>query len=116
MAYDRHLADKITLYMERKKVNFYEKEMMGGITWMVNEKMSIGIFKGGLMARVGIENFDELVQKPGASQMINGSRPMKGYLSISEEGFDMDKDLEFWIEKCLEFNPKAKSSKKKKKS
>jgi hypothetical protein len=40
-------------------------------------------------------------------------RPMKGYLFIESEGVDMDEDLDFWVEKCLDFNPKAKSSKKK---
>ena len=42
-------------------------------------------------------------------------RPMKGYLYISPEGIDMDDDLDKWIIRCLEFNPKAKSSKKRNK-
>ena len=41
-------------------------------------------------------------------------RPMKGYLSVTAEGIDMDEDLEKWIDRCLDFNPKAKSSKKRK--
>ena len=45
--------------------------------------------------------------------MIHGGRPMTGYLFIAAEGFDHDSDLECWIDKCLEFNPKAKASKKK---
>ena len=40
--------------------------------------------------------------------------PMKGYLFINDDGWDLDADLSFWIEKCLAFNPKAKASKKKK--
>lgn len=39
-------------------------------------------------------------------------RPMKGYLFVEPEGFDFEEDLEFWIDKCLAFNPEAKSSKK----
>ena len=38
---------------------------------------------------------------------------MKGFLFIDPEGTDMDADLEYWIKLALEFNPKAKSSKKK---
>jgi hypothetical protein len=52
MAYDIHLAEKITRIIKQRKVKFYEKEMMGGITWMVEEKMCISIYKGGLMVRV----------------------------------------------------------------
>jgi hypothetical protein len=45
--------------------------------------------------------------------MIHGGRPMTGYLFIQPEGYDMDEDLNFWVKKCLEFNPLAKASKKK---
>ena len=41
-------------------------------------------------------------------------RPMKGYVFVDPLGFDMDDDLEYWIQLCLDFNPIAKSSKKKK--
>jgi len=39
---------------------------------------------------------------------------MKGYLFIEPEGYDTEADLEFWIQKCLDFNPKAKASRNKK--
>jgi hypothetical protein len=45
--------------------------------------------------------------------MIHGGKPMNGYLTITPEGFDRDEDLEYWVQKCLEYN--AKASKKKKK-
>ena len=38
---------------------------------------------------------------------------MKGYVFITEEGFDLDEDLDYWLQMCLDFNPLAKSSKKK---
>ena len=41
-------------------------------------------------------------------------RPMKGFLFVEPIGTDIDKDLEYWVKLALEFNPKAKSSKKKK--
>ncbi|WP_202903812.1 hypothetical protein [Neotamlana nanhaiensis] len=40
-------------------------------------------------------------------------RPMKGYIFVTPEGFDLDSDLEYWIQLTLNFNPIAKSSKKK---
>jgi hypothetical protein len=40
-------------------------------------------------------------------------RPMKGYLFVEPASIDFEKDLEFWIDKCLAFNPHAKSSKRK---
>ena len=33
-------------------------------------------------------------------------RPMKGYIFITPEGFDLDEDLEYWIQKALDLNKK----------
>ncbi len=41
-------------------------------------------------------------------------KPMIGYVYVEPEGIDMDEDLEYWIQLSLDFNPQAKSSKKKK--
>jgi len=38
---------------------------------------------------------------------------MKGYVFVDPDGFDMDDQLEYWIRKCIDFNPMAKSSKRK---
>ena len=40
-------------------------------------------------------------------------RPMKGFAFIDPKGFDLEKDLEYWIQLAIDFNPFAKSSKKK---
>jgi hypothetical protein len=41
-------------------------------------------------------------------------RPMKGFVFIDAEVIDREDDLEHWIQLCLDFNPLAKSYKKKK--
>ncbi len=113
MAYDELLADRMRQIFKQKSVFTIEKKMMGGLGFMVDDKLCIGIFKEELMARIDPEELADLLEMSGARQMVHGGRPMKGFLNISAEGFDLDKDLEFWIQKCLEFNPMAKSSKKK---
>lgn len=80
---------------------------------MIDDKMCIGIIKDDLMARVGSDAYESLVKREGARPMDFTKRPMKGYIYVSPEGVDFDEDLEFWIQKCLDFNPLAKSSKKK---
>ena len=77
--------------------------------------MCFGTYRGGLMARVHPDQIPEYLTRPGAEQMIHGGRTMTGYLWVSPERFDMEADLEYWIDQCLAFNPLAKSSKKKKK-
>lgn len=114
MAYNEYLQERIDLILNEKNVQYYSKKMMGGLVYMVDEKMCVGIVKDNLMARVDPEEFQELLKREGAREMDFTKRPMKGYVFVDPEGIDFDRDLEFWIDKCLEFNPKAKSSKKRK--
>ena len=43
MAYDDYLAERIRQYFTQQKLNFYDKAMMGGRVFMVNNKMCCGI-------------------------------------------------------------------------
>lgn len=86
---------------------------MGGLAFMVDDKMCLGIVKDELMARVGPDAENEALKMKGSRPMDFTGRPMKGYLFVSEEGIDMEEDLEKWVQLCLDFNPQAKSSKKK---
>ena len=112
MAYDTHLADRIYRILKDKKITFEEKKMMGGLCYMVNEKMCVGIIKENLMVRLDPEIQSTVMKKPGAREMDFTKRPMKGFVFVEPIGVDMDSDLEEWIQFALDFNPKAKKSKK----
>jgi TfoX/Sxy family transcriptional regulator of competence genes len=114
MAYNNYLEERINKLLSEKGVPFETKKMMGGLCYMIDDKMCVGIVKEELMARVDPEIYAELLDRKGARPMDFTNRPMKGYVFVKPEGIDFEEDLEFWVEKCLEFNPKATSSKKKK--
>lgn len=113
MAYDEHLAERIKRSLDSKKVPYLEKLMMGGWCAMVDEKMCIGIVKNNIMARIDPQSEDEYLSMPGVRPMDFTGRPMNGYLFVSPEAIDLDTDLDFWVDQCLQFNPRAKSSRKK---
>lgn len=111
---ENHLtAERIGNILTSKNISFGRKKMFGGDCFMVDDKMLIGTYKGGVMARIDPEEEGTLVKRPGAELMIHGGRPMKGYLFLHPNGYESENDLAFWVEKCLLYNPKAKSSKKK---
>ena len=112
MAYDEFLADRIRVILKEKQVSFDERKMMGGICYMVNDKMCLGIVKSNLMARIDPELYEQVLSKKGCREMDFTGRTMKGFVFVEPEGIDMDQDLDYWIQLCLDFNPKAKSSKK----
>ena len=54
--------------------------------------------------------------------VYNSNRSLRQHLALGfrsctatviPNGFDSDNELDFWIQKCIEFNPEAKASKKK---
>jgi len=63
--------------------------------------------------RIGENAYEQSKHKVGCRPMDFTGRPMKDFAFISAEGFDIDKDLDHWIQLCIDFNPLAKSSKKK---
>jgi TfoX/Sxy family transcriptional regulator of competence genes len=107
-------AERIADTLTAKNVVFEQKRMFGGECFMVDGKMLMGTYKGGMMARVDPEEEAILTQRPGAEHMVHGGRGMPGFLFIELEAYENDGDLAFWVDKCLQFNPKAKASKKKK--
>jgi len=119
MAFDIFLVERIQRVLNDKKINFYNKKMMGGMIFFVDEKMLCGTHidkKYGdslLMVRIGEEAYQKNIHKPECLPMDFTGRPMKGYSFITPDGFDLDEGLEFWIDLTLQFNPLAKSSKKK---
>ena len=113
MAYSENLANRIRESLQHlKKVE--EKEMMGGLTFMVNGKMCVGIIKDELMCRIDPALHETAVEKNGCRTMDFTGRPMKGYVMVDDSGMKTKKDFDYWISLSLDFNKKAKSSKKKK--
>lgn len=113
MAFDNYLSERIRKAFNEKGIFPEEKKMMGGICYMVNDKMCAGVIDDKLMARIDPDFYEEALKKKGCRPMDFTGRPMKGFVYIEPEGIDMDDELSEWIQLCLDYNPKAKSSKKK---
>ena len=113
MAYNEKLNDRIREAMASlKKVE--EKYMFGGVCYMLNGKMCVGVVKDEMMCRIDPDVYEESLEKDGCREMVFTGRPMKGYVFVGEEGMKTKKQFDHWIGLCLEFNKKAKASKKKK--
>ncbi len=124
MAFSEFLADRVRQRLSHLP-HVEEKKMMGGLVFMVNEKMCCGVDMDKktnldrLMVRIGKEAYEEALERKGSGEMDFTGTSMRGFIFVSPEGFDMDEDLDFWIEKALAFNKEAKKSppkKRKKKS
>ena len=115
MAYDTKTADKIREYLnEIPDIEIAEKEMFRGLTFMVNGKMCVSVSGDKLMCRFDPLLHDGLSEEKGFQPMVMKGKELKGYCYVRPNGFETKKNFEFWLQLCLDFNEKAKSSKKKK--
>ena len=109
MAYSDYQAERVRNRLSKSNVT-EEKKMMGGLIFMVNDKMCIGLDmdketgQDRLMVRVGKAKHDQLIFEKGSREMDFTGKVMRGFLFIEPEGFDAEADLDFWIEKALYFN------------
>ncbi len=113
MAYNEKLADRTReiIAVTHKKVE--EKKMFGGLCFMVNDKMCIGVEKERLMVRLDPALYDVVIEEDGCKPMDFTGRIMKGYVFVDVEALSTKKKLEYWVKLALDFNKVAKSSKKK---
>ena len=97
MAYDEQLADEV-----RSRIGSHpglsEKEMFGGIAFMINGNMAVGVSGEELMVRVGKDAHDEMVTRPGARTFDMGARPMRGWLNVGPDGMATEAELAEWVD------------------
>jgi TfoX/Sxy family transcriptional regulator of competence genes len=112
MPHDEYLAERIERIFQEKNIPFNGKKMFGGICFLVNDKMCTGVLRNELMVRLDPVLHEEALEKPGTAPMDFTGNSMKGFIMVDPQHIDLDEDLEYWIALALEFNPRAKSSKK----
>jgi len=115
MAFNTNLADRIREYLlQFPSLKIEEKKMFSGLAFMVNNKMCINVSGENLMCRFDPSSQEEVAERTGFQPMIMRGKELSGYCYVNPNGFASRKALEYWIDLCLDFNGKAKASKKKK--
>ena len=102
MAFDEGLAQRLRELLERRR-GVTEKKMFGGLCFMPNGDMFVGIVKQTLMVRVGPERYADAIKQPHARAMDFTGKPMKGYVFVEPGGFASDRELQAWLNRTLEF-------------
>jgi TfoX/Sxy family transcriptional regulator of competence genes len=97
MAYDEGLGERIRSVLEdRAKIT--EKKMFGGLAFLLDGKMFVGIVKNDLMVRVGPEQYEDALKRPHVRPMDFTGRPMIGYVYVSPAGVVEDEALGRWVQ------------------
>ncbi len=100
MAFDPGLAQRVReMLSERDDV--VERKMFGGLAFLIDGKMAVGISGSELMARVGPDRYPAALAEPHVRKMDFTGRPMTGYVFVGPEGLADDQALESWISHCV---------------
>ena len=113
MAYNEKLADRTRELFAATHKNVEEKAMFGGLCFMVNNKMCVGVEMERLMVRLDPAKYEEVMEKEGCKPMDFTGRVMKGFVFVDIEALKTKAQLGYWIKLALEYNKIAKPSKKK---
>lgn len=89
--------------------------MMGGLTFMVNGKMCVGIIRDEMLCRIDPAIHDASIERTGCRTMDFTKRPMKGFIMVDDTGMKSKKDFDYWISLALDFNKQVKASAKRSK-
>lgn len=102
MAFDAGLAERLRdLLRMRQQVS--ERKMFGGLAFMVDRHMCVGIIGETLMARVGPLRYAKALRQKPVREMDFTGKLMKGYVYVAPEGIAEDAVLEAWINISAEF-------------
>ena len=104
MGYDEGLAQRIReVLAELGPPPWVEKEMFGGVGFLLRGNMACGVHKDRLIVRVGPEKHEEALARPHARAFDITGRPMKGWMMVGPEGCETDQALREWVREGVEF-------------
>jgi len=102
MAFDEGLSQRIREILQNQQ-GVVEKKMFGGVAFMVNGNMSVGVVRSDLMVRVGPDNYEDSLSELYARPMDFTGKPLKGFVYVDQKGVEADKNLAYWVKQGLEF-------------
>jgi TfoX/Sxy family transcriptional regulator of competence genes len=102
MPFSEALAERIRHALTRRK-NVEEKKMFGGVGFLLNGNMLVGVWKDSLIVRLGAEESDAALKEPHVTEFNITGRAMKGWILVEPGGLEHDKELSAWVDKAVNF-------------
>ena len=102
MAFDETLAVRIRQALTRKK-NIVEKKMFGGVGFLLNGNMLVGVWKDTLIVRLDPEGYDDALLEPHVGEFNITGQAMKGWVLVAPEGVEDAGQVKAWIQRAVKF-------------
>lgn len=102
MTYSTDLADRIRLLLP-EDASVSEREMFGGIGFMIQGNMACGVIGNDLMVRVGPEQHEHALGLPSAKPFDMTGRPMRGWVLVGAVGLQDDDQFREWVDRGVRY-------------
>jgi TfoX/Sxy family transcriptional regulator of competence genes len=102
MAFSEALAQRIRQRLARRK-NVEEKKMFGGVGFLLNGNLLVGVWKDSLCVRLGPEQAEEALPEPHVKEFDITGRAMNGWVLVEPGGVTDDDQLKRWIQRAVNF-------------
>jgi TfoX/Sxy family transcriptional regulator of competence genes len=102
MPFSESLASRVRDALIRSR-GVEEKKMFGGVGFLLNGNMLMGVWKDSLIVRVGPDGYDDALGEPHVAEFDITGRPMRGWVVIEPDGLESDEQLLSWVERAERF-------------
>ena len=102
MAYDKALPERLAKIIASRS-GMREKRMFGGICYMLNGNICVGIYKDNVIVRIGKDVAEKIMKESHVKPMDITGKTMKGWAMIESNWIVKDKGLERFCNYAIEF-------------
>jgi TfoX/Sxy family transcriptional regulator of competence genes len=102
MAYDQKLASRLETLVKRRK-GFTQKQMFGGVGFLLNGNICFGVYKNYLILRLGPESATGALKKKYTKPFDITGRAMSGWVMVNPNGTKSSRSVKLWVVNAITF-------------
>lgn len=102
MAYNQDLTQRIREVLGETP-GLIEKQMFGGIGFMIHGNMACGVNKDDLIVRVGPDRYEDALAEAHTRVFDMTGRPMRGWVVVTSKGYEALNELKDWVDRGASF-------------
>ncbi len=102
MVYSKTLAARVRHTLAQRR-GIAEKNMFGGVGFLLHGNMLVGVWQNSLIARLGLDEAQRALVQAHVRPFDITGRAMRGWIMVDPDGLDTDTQLAAWIERALSF-------------
>ena len=102
MASDPKLVGRLSAILAERR-GIEQRKMFGGVAYLLNGNMCVGVHKDWLIARAGERGAAPLLERAHVRPMDITGKPMKGWIMVGPDGLKKKADLRRYVDAALTF-------------